>query len=103
MAVLRFLAGLCLMAAVIALVNDLTPMLSGSRPFNPTSLGELWSETAPKSLAAARTTISNVLSPAAWNSASGLLALPIFLLFGLLGILFGYLGRHRKRIEIFTN
>jgi hypothetical protein len=104
MTVLRFLAGLCLIAAVIALVSDATRPLLGIGPFTPTSLGKLWADAAPRSLAAARTAVSQGISPLAWNwLAASVLALPTFVLLGLAGICLGLLGRRRRRIDVFIN
>jgi hypothetical protein len=100
MTALRFLAGLFLMAALIALVSDATRPLLGMGPFVPTSLGKLWAETAPKSLAAVR----QGLPPILWTSlVAALLRLPTFVLLGLIGIVLGYLGRRRSRVDIYIN
>jgi hypothetical protein len=102
--VLRFLAGLCLIAATIALVADATRPLSGVGHFAPTSLGQLWAETAPNSLAAARTVVSRSVSPAAWGTLNAvMLKLPTFIVLGAIGLLLGWLGRHRARVNVFTN
>ena len=104
MTVLRFLAGLCLIAALIALVADATGPLTGTGPFAPTSLARLWAETAPKSLAAARGAMSHGLSAVVWNTAIvKLLHVPTFAILGVLGVLFGYLGRRRRQLNVYTN
>jgi hypothetical protein len=104
MTVLRFLAGLFLIAALIALVDDATQPLTGAGPFSPTSLGRLWAETAPRSLAAARNAMSHGFGTLVWNAViARLLQVPTFILLGVVGVLLGYLGRRRSRIEIFTN
>ncbi len=104
MTVLRFLAGLLLIAALVALVSDVTRALMAAGPFVPTSLGRLWAETAPKSLAAARAVVSQGLSPSAWGMlASTLLAMPTFLVLGTLGVLLGWLGRRRSKVNIYVN
>lgn len=104
MTVLRFLAGLCLIAALIAFVADATRPLSGLGRFAPTTLGQLWEEAAPTSLAAARTAISRSVSPAAWSTLSALmLKLPTFIVLGVIGVLLGWLGRRRRRINVYTN
>ena len=104
MTVLRFLAGLFLMAALIALVSDATRSLTGVGPFAPSSLGQLWAEAAPKSLSAVRSGISQGLSPVVWSTAvTGLLRLPTFLVLGAIGLLLGYLGRRRNRVDVYVN
>ncbi len=47
MAVLRFLASLFALIAVVALVTDATPALSGTGPFKATSVIGYWRELAP--------------------------------------------------------
>lgn len=104
MTVLRFLAGLLLIAALIALVSDVTRPLTGAGPFVPTSLGRLWAESAPKSLAAAKSAVSNGVSPAVWSMlAATLLRMPTFLLLGLVGAVLGWFGRRRNRVDIYVN
>ena len=104
MTVLRFLAGLFLIAALIALVADATRPLMGLGAFVPTSLGGLWAETAPRSLAAARNAFNQGVSPVVWSTlVASLLNAPAFLLLGATGLLLGYLGRRRSRIDVYTN
>ncbi len=104
MTVLRFLAGICLIAALVALVTDATRPRPEQAAFAPTSLGKLWSDTAPRSLAATRNAVSQASSPLIWDAlVARVLQLPTFLALGGLGLLFGYLGRRRRRIDVFTN
>lgn len=104
MTVLRFLAGLFLIAALIAFVDDVTRTLIGAGHFSPTSLGKLWTDTAPKTLLAVKSAVNHGAGAILWNGViSKLLQMPTFALLGVIGGVLGYLGRRRHRIEIYTN
>lgn len=104
MAVLRFLAALLALVAVVALLVDLTPLVTGTGSFKTTPLATHWSEITPRTLEAAKTAVSNALSPAAWDSIlAPLLGLPAFLLLGLLSFIVGYAGRRRRQVKIHIN
>ena len=104
MTVLRFMAGLLLLAALIALVDDATRPLKGTGQFSPSSLGRLWNETAPKTLVAARSALGHGFGALVWNGIiAKILQLPTFLLLGVVGLVLAYFGRRRNRIEVFTN
>ena len=103
MPVLRFLASLFLLVAVITLAADATPPLSGSGPFAPTSLAKHWEDIAPATLASAKARIETA-SSLGWNFVvQPLISMPTFLLFGLLGLLAGYAGRRRRKVNIYIN
>jgi hypothetical protein len=103
-AVLRFLASLFLLAAVLAFAADSTQMLSGTGPFKSTSFAQHWQDLAPTTLARARDALSTGQASFLWPYlVEPLIALPSFLLFGLLAALTGYIGRRRRRVEIFVN
>jgi hypothetical protein len=104
MTVLRFLASLFLLVAVIALASDATPPLSGVGPFKATSIAKHWGDISPASLAAAKTTVSDATFPWVWDyMLAPLLALPTFLMFGLLALAAGYAGRRRHKVNIYVN
>jgi hypothetical protein len=101
---LRFLAGLFLLAAAIVLASDLTQPLTTHARFTPTPMARHWADTAPRSLAAAKTAVAQRAGPAAWDKIlAPVLQVPTFALLGGLGALCGYLGRRRRKVEIFTN
>lgn len=103
MAVFRFLASLFLLVAVIALVADATPLLSGTGPVAITGLGEHWAEIAPTTYKAAEAAVTG-WSPQLWTSLClPVLAVPTALLFGGLAIVSGYAGRRRHRVKVFVN
>ncbi len=103
MPVFRFLAAVFLLVATIALVDDATPAVYGTGPFGLTSVAAHWQELAPSGLAAARKGAES-LAPWLWDDAlAPLLATPTCIAFGLLAVLFGYIGRRRRAVEIFVN
>jgi hypothetical protein len=104
MAALRFLAFLFLVFAIIALVSDLTPRTGVTRPALFTSVSQQWNDMAPSSMATAQKLVRNGAHPIVWDVLfRPLLALPTWLFFAAIGGTFGYLGRRRRRVQIFTN
>lgn len=104
MPVLRLLAGLCLLIAVLALVADASPWLGRSGDFDATSLAAHWKQIAPGSLERAEAAVVRSSPPWLWDPlVRSLIGLPTFVLFGGLGLLLGFLGRRRRRINIYAN
>ena len=104
MAALRFLSALFALVAVVALVTDVTPAWNGTGPFEATSVIGHWEELAPVTLEAARETVSQSTPAWVWDSViMSILNLPTFVLFGLLAIVCGYVGRHRHRLKVHIN
>ncbi len=103
MVVFRFLAAVFLLAATIALVIDATPPVYGAGPFVATSLAAQWQELAPSGFEAAQRAVTGQ-SPWLWNSVvAPVLALPTFIVFGVMALLSGYAGRRRRAVRIFVN
>lgn len=103
LASLRFIAGVLLVIATIALVHDGTRTYSG-RGVVATSFIEHWSSLAPTSLKAAQTAVERSTHPLVWDGLiRRLLLLPTWLLLGLLGGLLAYAGRRRRRVNIYAN
>jgi hypothetical protein len=89
--------------AVIAFVSDATPAVYGAGPFALTTVAAHWQELAPSALAAAEKGAES-LAPWLWSSVlAPVLELPTCIAFGLLAVLFGYIGRRRRAVEIFVN
>lgn len=104
MVVLRFLSALFLLVALLALVADATPALSGAGAFELTSLIDHWDHLSPGSLNAAETSIGEAAPPWLWSSViAPLLSVPTCVSFGALALALGYLGRRRKTVNIFVN
>jgi len=104
MLVLRFLGGLFLLLATISLVADGTRALAGPTAALFTPIIQYWADLAPKSLASVQTAVKTSLHPLLWDVViRRLLAVPVWALFGVVGLLLAYAGRHRRRVNIFIN
>jgi hypothetical protein len=105
MAVLRFISSVLLLVAVIAFIADVTRMHSGATGgLDPATIAKQWNAYAPASLTAAKATVTRATHPLVWTFVvSPALNTPVFLLFGLAALVTGYLGRRRKRINIYVN
>jgi hypothetical protein len=101
---LRFLSSLFILIGLIALVADLTPVTSGSGSFVATPLGDHWLDLLPASYQAAKVAVARSSQPWLWEGPIALvLAVPTFVLFGMLALVFGFAGRRRREVEIFVN
>jgi hypothetical protein len=104
MPALRFLASLFALVAVVALVADATPALNGAAPFTMTTVVGHWQLLAPATLVAARTAVVKATAPWVWDQAIvSVLNLPTPVLFGLLAVLCGILGRRRQEMKLHIN
>ncbi len=104
MPVLRFIASLFALVAVVALVSDATPALNGSAPFKMTTLVGDWALLAPASLEAARTGVTSATAPWVWDTVvMSVIGLPTPVLFGFLALGFGFLGRRREEMKLHIN
>ncbi len=103
MIVLRFIGSLFLLAAVIALTADLS---RARQPQTPAflSLYQHWSDYAPQTLKTVQQAVETSVHPLLWDPIlSGILAVPAWMTFGALALLCLYLGRPRRRVDIFIN
>jgi hypothetical protein len=103
MLVLRFIGSLFLLGAVIALTADLS---RPNRPGTPTftSIHKHWSDLAPQTLASAQKTVASRTHGVVWDPGIvTVLKIPAFVTFGGLAVLLLYLGRPRRRVQIFVN
>lgn len=104
MSTLRFLAALFALVAILALVADATPRVTGTGEFRATSIGAHWKTFSPTTLAGAQDGVTRQAGPAVWRAVEGtLLAMPTFALFAGLALISGYAGRHRRRVNIYVN
>jgi hypothetical protein len=104
MAVLRFIGALFLLAAAIALTADVTRVSQGGAP-RPifASIAKHWGDFAPQSLAGTQAQVRRA-HPILWDPLiSSIINLPAWLSLGGMGVLALYLGRRRRRLEIFQN
>jgi hypothetical protein len=101
---LRLVARLLLIAAVVAIAYDGSRTLAGGSSLVISSLGDHWTTLHPASLEAFRKIIVAKVHPLAWDSAvRPVLRLPAWLVTGVLAVLFGWLGRRRRKVSIFVN
>jgi hypothetical protein len=103
MRALRFLGSLFLLAAVIAFTADVSRPL---RPDTPAfaSLLKHWTDLAPQSLAAAEEAVAARVHPLVWTLAiRPVLSLPAWIVLSTVALLLLYLGRPRRRVDIFIN
>jgi hypothetical protein len=102
--VLRVLAGVCFVIAAVALASDAGPVTSGgARQFHATPAMVHWKAVSPATLDNTRMFITTRMRPWIWDAISAPLLLPSFVFFIVLGIVFGFFGRHRRQVEIFVN
>lgn len=100
---LRFLGSVFLLVGVIALVYDGTRTMAANHMVT-TPLAEHWSRLAPASLAGAQKAVRSYTHPAVWELGVGrLLQLPAWAVLGGIGLLAGYAGRRRRRVNVFAN
>jgi hypothetical protein len=103
MAALRFLGSFLLLLAAVVLIADVTNARGPVGGGFTVSLAKHWAGLAPSSLAAAQKSIQAV-SPLLWDPlVKTLLAMPAWATFGLLGGLLAWIGRRRRRVNIYVN
>lgn len=103
MPALRFLGGLLLLIAVVILVADITSARGSLSSGFTVSAAKHWATLAPGSLASSQKS-AQALSSFLWDPVlKSFLAVPAWSLFALLGGLFAYVGRRRRRVNIYTN
>ena len=95
---LRFLAALFLLLAVVLFVADL------SHQGAHVSTGTQWDAISPSSFAAFKQSVSARFGSWAWDPVlSSILALPAYILFGALALVCGIAGRRRRVVNVFVN
>lgn len=103
MLAVRFIASLFLLAAVIALTADMSRPRRAASPM-VWSVERHWTEIAPQSLANARKSVATRTHPVVWDPViRTVLSVPAFLMLGAASAGLFYLGRPRRRVEIFVN
>lgn len=104
MSVLRFIATLSMLIAVIALIADLTPVFAGTKPFALASFESHWRDVAPTTFQALEQSIAGGRDGPVWAFVIGpVLAMPTVVLFALVAVIAGYFGRRRTRVKIYAN
>lgn len=103
MPALRFLGSLFLLIGAIILVADLTNARGGLVPGLTVSLAKHWASLAPATLSASQKSIQ-AISGLLWDPfVKSLLAVPAWAWFTAIGILLAWIGRRRRRVNIFAN
>ncbi|MBL8565181.1 MAG: hypothetical protein JNM89_05640 [Hyphomicrobiaceae bacterium] len=96
--ILRLLAALALLAAVISFTSDFVLQ----RP--STTMATYWQALSPASYAASAKAVTAFAGEWLWTRVlSAPLSLPAYVLFASLGIILGIAGRRRRRVEIYVN
>jgi hypothetical protein len=104
MAALRFLAGVFLLFAAVILVADITLARPGTGGGLLTSLGQHWQALAPQGMAATQKSMQAGALKFAWAYAiRPLLGVPSWLMCFAVGLVFAYVGRRRRRVNVFIN
>jgi hypothetical protein len=102
--VLRIIARIFLLVALIALVSDGTRTIANGEGIVVTSALAYWAEVAPTMLENLKRTLSVKIHPLFWDGVLvPLLSLPAWLFLGGLAAIFLYIGRKRRETKIFVN
>ena len=102
-AFLRFLAACLLLVAVMAAVDDVTRAGTAGHAI-VTPAFDHWAKLAPATFSNAKGAVQRSTHPAVWDyGVRGVLQLPTWALFGLIGLLLAYAGRRKRRVNIYAN
>ena len=103
MTLLRALAWIFMVAAVVVLTADVTRAVIGHGSVMTSSLAH-WNELSPSTLAAAAAFVQRSLHPKLWDPVLvRILILPTWMLLGAIGALFAVLARRKAQTNIFAN
>ena len=104
MFLLRIIGGWILLAAIIALVNDVTYSYETGGKLAFSSLGKDWDVLSSASRNAFETGIERHLTPLLWDPVIlTVLKAPAFAALGVLGVLLYLAGLRRRRLNIYAN
>lgn len=102
--VLRFLAALLALIAVIAFAADWTSARVDGAPDAAHGLLDHLTAFTPRLVTALNATVVNALGPVAWDPLLlSVLNLPAWVVFAVLALLAGFAGRPRRQVRIFAN
>ena len=103
MFIVRLFGSFFLLLATLSLIHDGGLTLTRHKGILVTPIGQHWFDASPSSLDAAEKAVSHI-SPWIWNNIIvTVLLYPGWIVFGLIGVVICYLGRKRKRINIYAN
>lgn len=101
---LRFLAALFALFALIAFAADISRPPVDGESLGATSLLQHLEMLAPSFVTTLQRSIGQGISPLLWNPIlTSVLSLPAWVVFTLLAVASGFLGRPRRRVRIFAN
>lgn len=104
MFVLRLLGWLFLLIALIAIVSDVTTAQIGDQPFRSTTLLEHLQQLLPVLARNMQRAVETGVHRLAWDPlALAVLQRPTWLLAGFIGCGCIWLGRRRRRVNVFAN
>ncbi len=104
MVILRTIGIWLLLVAMIALTVDGTQSLASTEGWVTTPLGEHWYKLHVASLNSSQAAVERYVHPYLWDPILiTVLQTPTWIFFGVLGLLFYWLGRRRRRLEVFSN
>ena len=104
MVLLRIIGIWFLLVAMVALTVDGTQSLATSDGWVATPLGQHWFQLHAASLNTFQAAVERHVHPYLWDPMLiNLLQIPTWMLFGGLGLLIYWLGRKRRRLEVFSN
>jgi len=105
MMLLRVLGVWSLILAMVILTIDGTKSLASSEgQWIATPLGETWFKLHAPSLNTAQAAIERHVDPALWDPVIlSILQVPSWIVFAVLGLLLYWLGRKRRRIDVYDN
>ncbi len=104
MVILRTIGIWLLLVAMIALTVDGTQSLASTEGWVMTPLGEHWFNLHAPSLNTSQAAVERYVHPYLWDPILvTILMTPTWIFFGVLGLLFYWLGRRRRRLEVFSN
>lgn len=104
MFIFRILGLWILILGFMAFVYDATKTMANNGHLTITSLSGHWANIHQKSYTFIENLVSSMLHPYVWDPVfHTCLLLPAWLALGLIGSWMYWIGRHRKKIEIFLN
>lgn len=104
MAISKFIGSWFLAMATLALVNDYTHAPASGAKFAFLSMRGLWQMFHEASLASWQGLVQKSLHPLLWDPVMlAVLKLPAWFVLGVIGAGLCFLGRRRRRVELYTN
>ena len=101
---LRFLAALFALATLMAVAADISRPTAGGEARGAISLMQHLQTFAPSLMSGLERSVSRSVGPYAWDPLlASILGMPASLIFLVLTIAAGWLGRPRRRVQIFIN